>query len=459
VDAGKPLHELSVAEAGWQLRHGGLTSTELTQAALDRIARLDNAIHAFALVTGEQAMAEAGVADAELKTGYDRGPLHGVPYALKDLIDVSGLPTKAGSRLREAHLADKDAAVTTAMRKAGAVLLGKVATYEFGTVGPAFDLAQPPAINPRAPDHITGGSSSGSAAAVAAGFVRLSIGTDSGGSVRSPPCYCGVVGLKPSFGLLPLDGILPLSPSLDHVGIVAASVEDAVLCLDVLSIFENRTVTLGAGVKGLRVAYGRNWSAGDADSEMQAALDHAAQLLGERGALVEEVTLPDYLPFEKCGTSIILAEGYAIHKRDLDASGSSYGRGTFANLSSGKAISTNELAEAFRAKADLTEMMDDIVAKYDALLVATTLAPAPPVSDFRDGKPRWTAMRTFPFNVTGHPALAVPSGISTDGLPLGMQIAARKGNEVMLCRIGYAFETDLNLRFPAITDAPSKTLG
>lgn len=459
MDAAKPLHELSIAETGWRLRHAGLTSVALTRHALDRIARLDNVLHTFAVVTAERALAEAAEADDDFAAGKDHGPLQGIPYALKDLIDVRGLPTRAASRLRDSHVAAKDAAVTVAMRKAGAVLLGKVATYEFGTVGPAFDLPQPPAVNPRAPDHVTGGSSSGSAAAVAADFIRISIGSDSGGSVRSPPCYCGVVGLKPTFALLPLQGIQPLSPSLDHAGIVAASVEDAAICLDVLSPLSRVTENLGAGVQGLRIAYGRNWSAGEADLEMQAALDNAARVLRERGALVEEVRLPDYLLYEKCGTSIILAEGYAVHKRELDASGSSFGRATFANLQSGKSISANELADALRAKTELTEMLELVMENYDALLVANTLAPAPPVTDFRDGKPRWTAMRTFPFNVTGLPALAIPSGISSRGLPLGLQLAARKGGEAMLCRIGHAFETALNLRFPPMPDATASRLG
>lgn len=455
----KPLHELSITEAGCLLRGGALRSSDLTRHALSRIARLDGTYRAFAHLDPESALKEAGAADAALAEGIDLGPLHGIPYALKDMIDAASMPTRAGSRLRQGHVATRDAAVTAAMRKAGAVLLGKVATYEFATVGPAFDLPQPPAVNPRAPDHITGGSSSGSAAAVAAGYVRLSIGTDSGGSVRNPACYCGVVGLKPSFGLVPMDGILPLTPSLDHAGILAASVEDAAICLDVLSSGTSAIQSLGERLEGICIAYGRNWSAEEAVPEVQAALDRAADRLRELGASVEEVTLPDYAAFEKCGTVILQAEAFALHSQDIKASGDSYGRSAFASLMSGQKINPSEVEETLRLKDQLSDMMDGVMARFDALLVANTLAPAPAVADFRDGKPRWTAMRTFPFNVTGQPALAVPMGVSAQGLPLGLQFAGPMGSEAKLCQIGLAFETDLNLRFSAIIDALGHRLG
>lgn len=456
----RSLHELSIAEAGHAMRMGELTSLTLTRHVLDRIEKLDGDIRAFSQLCAEAALEEAAVADAALADGHDFGPLHGIPYGSKDVIDAEGMPTLAGSRLMQSHVAAQDAAITTRLRKAGAVLLGKVQTYEFATIGPQFDLPLPPTVNPRAPAHITGGSSSGSAAAVAAGFMRFSIGSDGGGSARSPACYCGVVGLKPSYGLLPVDGMFPLSPTLDHVGILAATVEDTALCLSALAPDSQATMTLGEGARHLRIGYARSWSCNEADADVQALLDNAAEVLRALGAVVDEIVLPEYPAFERCGTTIILAEGYAVHaRRDLETSAELYGRGTYANLLSGRSIRPGEFTGAQRAKDELSALMEDVMSGYDAILLANTLAPAPTVASFRDGTPRWTAMRTFPFNVTGQPALAVPMGLSADGLPLGLQFAGRIGNEGMLCRIGHAFETALNLRFPPIEDAHAPSFG
>ncbi len=441
------------------MRMGLLTSRTLTQHALDRIEKLDRHYHTFAQLCAEAALAEADAADAALANGEDLGPLHGIPYGTKDVVDVAGMRTLAGSRARVDHFAVQDAEITARLRKTGAVLLGKVQTYEFATIGPQFDLPLPPAVNPRAPEHITGGSSSGSAAAVAAGFMRFSIGSDGGGSARSPACYCGIVGMKPTFGLLPSDGMFPLSPTLDHAGILAANVEDTALCLSALAPEAWAVAALGEGVKGSRIGYARGWSCNEADAYVQSALDNAAVILHRLGAEVKEVNLPDYPEFERCGTTIMLAEGYAVHAEDLETSGALYGRGTYDNLLSGRTITPDQLAEALRTKAELAALMDEHMAGFDAILLANTLAPAPTVSSFRDGTPRWTAMRTFPFNVTGQPALAVPMGISNNGLPLGLQFAGRKGSEAMLCRIGHAFETTLNLRFSPIGDASAKLPG
>src|SRR3981189_1159621 len=218
MSAKRPLHELSIAEAGRQLRAGTLSSTTLTQYSLARIASLDPLLHSFVLVTKERALADAERADRELKNGIDKGPLHGVPYALKDIYNTAGIRTTCHSKLLIDHVPREDSVVEAKFKAGGAVLLGKLATHEFALGGPSFDLPFPPARNPCNLDHFTGGSSAGSGAAVAAGLVRMAMGSDTGGSIRGPAFYCGTVGLKPTYGLVSGPGGLPPPLSPAHRG-------------------------------------------------------------------------------------------------------------------------------------------------------------------------------------------------------------------------------------------------
>jgi aspartyl-tRNA(Asn)/glutamyl-tRNA(Gln) amidotransferase subunit A len=448
-----PLHALSVTELGRCLREGSLTAVALAEAALARIAAADADLHAFVLVTQERARADAARADRELADGLDRGPLHGIPYALKDLIDTAGIRTTAHSRLLIDNVPPADAAVVARLADAGGVLLGKLATYEFALVGPSFDLPFPPARNPRNLVHIPGGSSSGAAAAVAAGYVRFAIGTDTGGSVRSPACYCGVVGLKPTFGRVSRHGVFPLSRSLDHVGIVAASVADAAVVLDAIAGFDradpdsaavpppNATAGLMRGVEGLRLAYARRFHAGEAAADIAAGLDAAAQHFSSLGMTVEEVDLADDQVFTDCGRVILEAEAFAVHRHGLATRGADYGRLARQSLVAGSAHSAEELRQAQDLRHALTQtLLRDVFARYDGLLVANALTTAPRFDAFDGVTPRWTPMRTLAFNVTGLPALAVPMGLADDGLPIGLQIVGRPFDEAMVCRIGAAYE-------------------
>ena len=233
-----PLHELSIAEAGRQLRAGTLSSTILTQHALSRIASLDPLLHAFVLVTRERALADAARADREIKSGIDKGPMHGIPYALKDIYATAGIRTTCHSKLLIDNVPAEDCVVEAKFRAGGAVLLGKLATHEFALGGPSFDLPFPPARNPWNLDHFTGGSSSGSGAAVAAGLVRVAMGSDTGGSIRGPAFYCGTVGLKPTYGLVSRRGVFPLSYTLDHCGPLSWTVEDAALTMQVIAGYD-----------------------------------------------------------------------------------------------------------------------------------------------------------------------------------------------------------------------------
>lgn len=434
--------DLSIAEAGLRLRRGEVTAVALVQAALDRIAARDGRLHAFAEVFAEVALAEAAAADLALAEGSDLGPLHGIPLGIKEMIDIAGRPTQAGSRV-PMPVAGADAVAVARLRAAGAVILGAVQTYEFATVGPDETLPLPPACNPWNPDHITGGSSSGSAAAVAGGLVRASLGTDTGGSVRSPAAYCGVVGLKPSKGRVPLTGTLPLSPSLDHIGPIAATVEEAALMLDAISDpgWRPAAARIGQGVQGLRVGYLRDWVAGDpaATPGVIRALDDAASTLSMLGAQIVPLDLPDYAVWESAGAVLLDAEALTAHRDRIAAHGAGYGTACLRSLLRGIALDEADMATAWEVARLFGRRFDALLETVDVVLTATTLAPAPPVAAFRGGRAVWTAMRTLPFNATGHPAMSIPAGFE-DGLPVGLQLIGAMGAEDVLAQVGHAFE-------------------
>lgn len=443
---------LGITEAGRRLRDGSLTSVALVEAHLGRIAERDPIYLAFYRVLGDRALEAARHADTELATGIDRGPLHGIPIGVKDLIDIAGLPTTAGSRLREDYVAERNAAVVDRLVEAGAVIIGKLATYEFATVGPSFDTLHPPARNPWSLDHITGGSSSGCAVAVAGGMLRTTVGSDTGGSVRGPASYCGVVGLKPTFGVVDTTGSVALSPSLDHLGTMSATTAEAALTLDVLSgrLGDERAASrLGQPIAGLRIGYARSWFADTAQAEVLMAMDAALSVLSELGAVVEQVELPDYPAIEVAAAAVIQREALDLHAADLAARPDAYGRQTFRNLISGALLTDEQVTEARRAGAIFRQRLDDeVFAGFDALVTVCALTTALPVKLFEKGAV-WTPMRTIGFNVSGHPALALPIGFA-DGLPMGMQVVGRHHGEAVICQIGDAFEraTDHALQRP-----------
>ena len=457
--------DLSIPEAGQQFRAGQLTSLELTQSCLDRISCRDVTYHAFVATDVEGALEAAETADRERLEGQDKGLLHGIPIAIKDLIDTAGMRTSYGSRIFGDHLPGADADVVRRLKAAGAILIGKLNTYEFGMVGPSFDLPFPPAANPWRSSHFTGGSSSGSAAAVAGGLVRTTVGSDTGGSIRSPASYCGVVGLKPTYGAIAKGGAYSLAPSLDHLGPISATVAEAALTLDVICqssetprVAGSASAKLGQPLDGLRIGYARDWFA--ADPELQPgilpALDDAASKLSILGARIEEVMLPDAKVFEACGGVIVHAESFALHRSQLAAKGDLYSENVFPYFMAGIALDESDLALAQRAALLLRAEIDaGVFAHCDALLTATTCTTALPFSEFRGAAARWTPMRTMAFNVTGHPAISVPCGF-VDGLPVGMQIVGKHSDEATVCQIGHAFEqsTDFGAIRPPWPDFP-----
>ena len=306
--------------------------------------------------------------------------------------------------------------------------------------GPSFDAAYPPAMNPWSSDHITGGSSSDRGGG-GGRLVRIALGTDTGGSVRSPAAYCGVVGLKPSFGLIPADGIYPLSKGLDHPGPMGASVVETALMLDAMAPGCGAASGCGQAIEGMRVGYARDWFASDPDAwpGLVAAVDDAVSALSMLGARIELIAMPDYALAEAAGAVILHSEALEQHRDTLRDSFERYGRQPRQSLAAGAGLRENDVARASAVQRRMTGEIDEILSRHDVIVTATTLAPAPPVAAFRQDETVWTVMRTLPFNLTGHPAMSVPIGFS-GALPLGMQIIAAKRAEAAICRVGAAFE-------------------
>jgi aspartyl-tRNA(Asn)/glutamyl-tRNA(Gln) amidotransferase subunit A len=445
--------DLSLPEAAAALRSGALGARDLTQAVLDRIHAQNPRLHAFTHVAHD-ALDQAERADALLRQGK-AGFFCGLPIAVKDLIDVAGQPATSGSRVLSGRIAETDAAAIARLRAQGAVLIGKVATYEFAMVGPDLALPDPPARNPWNIAHVTGGSSSGSAAAVAGGLVRLAIGTDTGGSIRSPAAYCGCVGLKPSYDRVARAGAFPLSRSLDHTGPLAATVEEAALTLDAMTESDQwrpASARIGQGIAGLRIAYARDWFADDpqASPALIRAMDEAASVLSLLGAQIRLVSLPDYAPFEAAASVILHSEALEEHRKLIREKSGDYGRPTLQCLAFGAAIDVEDVARARAAQARLRAAMFAAMEGSDVVLTSTTLTTALPFSAFDGEKAVWTPMRTIAFNLTGQPALSLPAGFE-NGLPLGLQLVGRHGDEDIICAVGHAFEraTDHSVQRPA----------
>ena len=449
------LHELTIAQAGRQMREGSLTSVALTRHALERIDRINPAINAFITITAERALEDAEAADAAFREGKVLGPLQGIPYGLKDIYDTEGIRTTCHSKLRLDHVPRADSYVAQRLQEQGAVLLGKLATHEFALGGPSFDLPFPPARNPWNLDRIPGGSSSGSAAAVAAGLMRMALGSDTGGSIRGPAAYCGIVGLKPTFGRVSRSGVFPLSLALDHCGPLAWTVEDAALGLQAICGFDPRdpgcadepipdfTAKIGRGVQGLRIGIPRHFFS-DAEGQSHetiAALDEAASVFEKLGARVEDITLPDFDLFMSCGRLIMYAESFAIHEADFRSRPQDFARATFRRMVLGAFVTAADLIQAQRIRRGLSIALNRTLQTYDALLTVSTLAPAPA---FNAPPPSVSAGPTqlMPFNVTGNPAMSVPTGFSSEGLPLSMQLVGRAFDEVGLLGIAAAFEAE-----------------
>ncbi len=455
----KALHDYSIAEAGALLRSGKLTSMALTEHALDRIKTIDPKISSFITLTADNALHEAAAADADFAKGIDKGPMQGIPHALKDIYGTAGIRTTCHSKLLLDNVPKDDSVVAAKFKAQGAVLLGKLATHEFALGGPSFDLPFPPARNPWNPDHMPGGSSSGSGAAVAAGLVRMAMGSDTGGSIRGPAGYCGTVGLKPTYGLVSRRGVFPLSYTLDHCGPLSWTVEDSAIAMEVIAGYDPLDPAsadvpvpefrkkLGVGVRGLRIGLPRHWfvKAEGASAESIRSIDDAAQTLAKLGATVDEIELPDYELYNACGRVIMFSEAYAIHEQDFQTRPLDFGLYTYLRMSMGAFVTATDLTQAMRLRRELARAVNAKLRTYDALITASTLTPAPAFADIDPNTPPNFPVQTMPFDVTGNPAMSIPTGFSASGLPLSMQIVGRAFDEPTVLGIGAAFEAETKL--------------
>ena len=457
---------LGAAAAAERIRRKELSPVELTRALLERVERHDGGLNCFIRVTPEAALAAARSAERAVMAGATLGPLHGVPFALKDIIDVAGLPTTCHSKILLDHQARADAEVTRRIAGAGGILLGKLATHEFAIGGPAFDLPFPPARNPWDRRMLPGGSSSGSGAALAAGFVPLAIGTDTGGSVRNPASLCGIVGLKPTYGRVSRRGVFPLAFSLDHVGPMTRDVADNALLLQVIAGHDahdpgsvERPVPyfaagLERGVKGLKVGLIRHFHLKDipADPEVTQGIELVARQLAELGAEVVEIETAPLQDFAACNRIILLSEACAVHERWLKARPQDYSRSTRTRLMPGLFLSSLDYVQALRWKRELTECFDRLLQSVDVAICASSMDPAFVIDDPVVVEKFYPRQARTPFNVTGHPALSLPIGFSKAGLPLSLQIVGRHWDEATIYRVARAYEraTPWHQRHPAL---------
>ncbi|OJY32776.1 MAG: hypothetical protein BGP06_03600 [Rhizobiales bacterium 65-9] len=437
---------LGIADGGRRLADGTLTSTDWTEALLARIERLDKVFCSTLTLLSDHALRAAEAADRERAAGKARGPLHGVPIGIKDVIELAGAPVSANSAVLTGRISTHSAELVTRLEKAGAVILAKHGQYEFSYGGPSFDLPWPPARNPWNPERTTGGSSSGSGAAVAAGLCAAAVGTDAGGSIRQPSAYCGLSGLKPSAGLVPREGIVPLSFSLGEAGPMARSAEDCAYLLDAMTGLST-VQQLGGNIEGLRIGVLQDVFNGHvfADPAVVSALRQAVQALTEAGARVVEVKPPDVYDLDACGRVILLAEAYANHEPQLKADPMKYGRIGRHRFLLGAFLSAADYVQAQRQMAIWGAEMNRVFDDVDVLVTAGEVTGAPTFGKASasfgfTGQP---SLR-MPFTVAGCPALVAPCGFDSDGMPLSMQIAARRGNDATVLNVGARFQKDTN---------------
>lgn len=440
---------LTIAEAGDRLARGEVTSERLTEACLDRIAALNASLNAFITVTADEALAAARTADRDIAAGRLLGPLHGIPISLKDLIDQAGVATTAASRVRDGVRAVADAPVTSRLRDAGAVLVGKTNLHEFAFGTTTEDSGWGPAHHPLDVSRSPGGSSGGSAIAVQTGMSLGTVGTDTGGSIRIPAAACGIVGLKPGWSEVPADGVVPLSRQLDHVGPLARSVTDAWLLYDTLRGFPRaRAERLeGTPLSGLRLGVLSNYFFDRIDVDVERGILDTLERLRHTGVHVSEVRIPHAEDIAPIYLHLVLADGAAYHAATLDDRPGSYTTNVRLRLEMGRYVLAEDYARALRGREVLRHDVEAALAGVDALVLPSLAIPAPPIGDdsvpVKNGREpvRNIMLRcTQLFNLTGHPAISLPCGRTTSGLPIGLQLAGHLDGTHDLLRVARSVE-------------------
>jgi aspartyl-tRNA(Asn)/glutamyl-tRNA(Gln) amidotransferase subunit A len=458
---------LTIAEAAAGLREKKISPLELVNACLERIAAIDGKLHSFITLTADLALDQARQAEKELRQGRDRGPLHGIPVALKDLYATKGIRTTCHSAVLQDWIPDDDAMTVTKLYEAGAILLGKLGMHEFAFGGPSIDAPFPAVRNPWNIAHVTGGSSSGSGAALAAGFCYGALGSDTGGSIRNPAAHCGIVGIKPTYGRVSRHGVIPLSWSLDHAGPMARSVEDCAIMLQALAGYDAKDPAsanvpvpdfrsvLKDGVKGLRVGVPRaNWFSENlgVHRETQAVFDDALKTLEELGAKIIEIDGKPFSLARKANQTILVAEGYAYHEKTFQRAPQKFGSTVRRRMLEGAFLSAADYITALRARTRLNEQMLENFSRADIFATPTVARPPDAFDTMDPNEQNLRPSFTNPFNLTGLPAISVPCGFTEGDLPVGLQIAAQPFAEAACFRVAYAYEraTEWHKRKPAL---------
>jgi aspartyl-tRNA(Asn)/glutamyl-tRNA(Gln) amidotransferase subunit A len=447
------LHTLTLAEAAKLIEKRKLSPLEFTDALLQRVTALDPQLNAFITVTADLARKQAKQAEKEIAQGKYRGPLHGIPVGLKDIYNTKGILTSGGSKICIDNIPAQDATTARKLHEAGAVLLGKLQTHEFAHGGPSFDLPWPPARNPWHLEHFTGGSSSGSGAAVAAGLLPGALGSDTGGSIRGPASFCGIVGLMPTYGLVSRAGVIPNSFTFDHCGPMTRTVEDCALMLQAIAGYDAQDAgsiehplpdyraALKPSIKGLKIGVLRHYWEQDlpAHDDLKHAMNEAIDVFRKLGAKVEDCRARPMM--DSLDVKVIIAESeiFAIHYNDLVERPGDFGRDFLGRILPACLFQAPDYVAASREHRRIIAEAQPLYEKYDVLLTAG-FGPAPRI-DAHKTINFWQRSNVFtPSNVTAGPALELCNGFSQSGLPLGMQLIGRPFDEASVLRAGHAYE-------------------
>jgi aspartyl-tRNA(Asn)/glutamyl-tRNA(Gln) amidotransferase subunit A len=445
---------LTIAEAARLIEQKRLSPVELTTALIRRTEALDPQLNAYLLPTADRALDQARQAEQEIIAAGYRGPMHGIPFGLKDIYSTAGIRTTGHSRICLDTVPSADATTVRKLYEAGAVLTGKLATHEFAHGGPSFDLPWPPARNPWNREHFTGGSSSGSGAAVAAGFVPAALGSDTGGSIRGPAALCGIVGLKPTYGLVSRYGVYANSFSFDHAGPMTWTVEDCAIVLQAIAgpdpedpasatrPVPNYRAALSGDIRGLRIGVVRHLHEDDCavTSEESTALEEAFAVLRSLGATLGDVRLRPAQDYYDVKVTIAESELLAVHEHPLRTRPGDFGEDFLGRVLPALLISGRDYVQAQRERRRMLAEMAPVYANYDVLVTATAGAPAPRLGTWRTIEFWKRASLTTPFNVTGGPALAQCIGFAGNGLPLSMQVVGRPFDDATVLRVAHAYE-------------------
>lgn len=453
------LNYASVDDLAPRIRSGDLSPVDLVQAALARVDELDSKLLAFLDVYRDGALQAARAAEREIRDGHYRGPLHGIPVGLKDLVDVAGTPTTGGSPILKDNVAKTDATVTKRLRDAGAIIMGKLNLVEFALGATGVNPHTGTARNPWNTDYVTAGSSSGSAASVASGMLMGALGSDTGGSIRMPASLCGIAGLKPTYGRVSRAGVLDLSWSLDHVGPLTRRTSDCAHMMNALAGYDpadpassrepvpDFTADMGRGVDGVRVGVPQEYFFDDVDPEIESAVRAAIDLLEKNGASVTDVSMPWAGSGRSINMGIMLPEAVAVHEKWLNEHADMYSPEVRARIQAAFTTPAIDYIRAQRARRWFCEQMTDAMRGVDVLITPTVpvrtpsiegCTPLPGENEGREGAR--LAVFTGVFDTTGQPSLSVPCGFTTDGMPIGMMITGKAFDEVMVLRVGDAYE-------------------